>query len=191
MPAAMTRSISERRDYLIAGLAALAVAIHVLEAAVPSPVPGIKPGLANVVTLVALLRHGWVVAAWVSVLRVLVGSLLLGTFLGPAFFLSATGAGAALAVLVLPLLLPPATLSAVGLGVLAALAHMSAQIALAYAWLIPHPAILKLAPILLTTSLLSGLLGGIIAHAVLLRLRDERLDGRDVDRGGRRPLAHD
>ena len=46
-----------REDRLIAGYAALAIVIHVLEAGFPSPVPGVKPGLANVVTLIVLLRR--------------------------------------------------------------------------------------------------------------------------------------
>ncbi|WP_455210574.1 Gx transporter family protein, partial [Kaarinaea lacus] len=63
---------SRHEDYIIAGLAALAITIHVAESALPSPLPGVKPGLANVVTLVALLMFGWRVAAWEAFLRVLV-----------------------------------------------------------------------------------------------------------------------
>jgi uncharacterized membrane protein len=54
--------------------------------------PGIKPGLANIVTLIVLARYGWVAAAWVSGLRIFAGSLLLGYFLSPGFFMSLTGA---------------------------------------------------------------------------------------------------
>ncbi|MGI9264582.1 MAG: Gx transporter family protein, partial [Gammaproteobacteria bacterium] len=57
---------SNREDRLVAGFAALAIAIHILEASFPSPLPGVKPGLANVVTLVVFLRHGFAIAAWVS-----------------------------------------------------------------------------------------------------------------------------
>jgi len=72
-------------DYRIARLAAAAIALTVAEAAIPLPLPGIKPGLANIVTLIVLWRYGWRDAAWVSLLRVLAGSLLLGQFLAPAF----------------------------------------------------------------------------------------------------------
>jgi uncharacterized membrane protein len=54
--------------------------------------PGVKPGLANIVTLIVLARYGWVAAAWVSGLRVFAGGLLLGYFLSPGFFMSLTGA---------------------------------------------------------------------------------------------------
>ena len=53
-------------DHRIAWLAALAITIHIVESALPSPLPGVKPGLANVVTIVVLWRYGWAAAAWVS-----------------------------------------------------------------------------------------------------------------------------
>lgn len=154
-------------DRLIAGFAGLAIAIHLLEAAFPSPLPGVKPGLANVVTLVVLLRYGWTAAAWVTALRVLAGSLLLGSFLSPTFVMSACGAAAALAALGLGLRLPGRGLSAVGLGVLAALAHMGAQIVAARYLFVGHAALLALVPPLLTAALVFGLVSGIIAHTVL------------------------
>ena len=38
-------------DHHIAKLAAIAIALHMVEAVIPSPIPGVKPGLANIVTL--------------------------------------------------------------------------------------------------------------------------------------------
>jgi hypothetical protein len=80
-------------DRLVIGLAALAVALHVIEAAIPSPLPGIRPGMANLITLLAFFRYGWRIACWITVLRVIGGSLLIGTFLTPTFILSVAGAG--------------------------------------------------------------------------------------------------
>lgn len=165
---------SSRDDRLIAGFAALAIAIHILEAAFPSPLPGVKPGLANVVTLVVFLRHGWRMACWVSVLRVLVGSLLIGTFLSPTFMLSATGALMALLALGAARVLSGNTVGPVGYSILAALAHMSGQVLVAWKVFIPHPAILGLAPILLTAALIFGTVSGIIAAAVLRILQSPK-----------------
>lgn len=154
-------------DRLIAGFAALAIAIHILEAAFPSPLPGVKPGLANVITLIVYLRHGLRVAAWVAALRVLVGSLLVGTFLSPTFVLSATGAVTALVTLGAIGHLAGRHIGPMGLSVSAAIAHMSGQITVAYLLFIPHPALLKLVPVLLTAALLFGTVSGIIAGIVL------------------------
>ncbi len=167
-------------DRRIAWLAALAVAIHLLEAGFPSPLPGIKPGLANVVTVASLLLFGWRTAAWVGLLRVLAGSLLLGTFLSPTFFLSLGGAGGSLLAMGLPALLPRHWTGPLGYSVLGALGHMGAQFGIAYALFIPHPGLLRLLPPFLAAALLFGLLGGIIAHAML-----QFLDGTDHVRAAR------
>ncbi|RRQ22196.1 Gx transporter family protein [Thiohalobacter thiocyanaticus] len=154
-------------DHRIAWLAALAIAIHVLEAAIPSPVPGLKPGLANLVTLLALLAFGWRTAVWVSLLRVLVGSLILGSFLTPTFMLSLAGALASLLALGLGRALGRHWLGPLGLSLLAALGHISGQFLLAYALFIPHPGLWHLFPPLLTAALIFGILNGIIANLAL------------------------
>jgi heptaprenyl diphosphate synthase len=164
----------DREDRLVAGYAALAIVIHVLEAGFPSPIPGVKPGLANVVTLIVLLRHSLRLAIWVALLRVLVGSLLVGSFMAPGFWLSAAGAVASLAALALATLwnraLPVLRLSALGLSVIAALAHMAGQFVLAWGWFVPHAGLLRLLPLLMSAALLFGLVTGAAAAALLRRL---------------------
>jgi heptaprenyl diphosphate synthase len=163
-----------REDHLVAWLAALAITIHIAESALPSPLPGVKPGLANVVTLVVLARYGFRVAVWVALLRVLVGSLLLGTLFSPTFFLSLSGALASLAVLGVAAgwsaRLPAWGLGPVGYGVLAAMAHMAGQFLTAYVLFIPHPGLFTLLPVLMTLSVPLGLVSGMIALAVIKRL---------------------
>ncbi|MDA1107576.1 MAG: Gx transporter family protein [Proteobacteria bacterium] len=170
MPRKLTTT---RDDHLIAWLTALAVTIHIAESALPSPLPGIKPGLANVVTIAVLIRYGWRMAAWVTLLRVLVSSLLLGSFLSPTFVLSLSGALCSALVLALTYIvaqrLPGAGLSALGYSVLAALAHMAGQFAVAYALFIPHPALLHLLPVLMSAAVIFGAVSGIIAQAMLTK----------------------
>jgi heptaprenyl diphosphate synthase len=89
-------------DHRIAQLAAAAIGLSLIDAAIPMPLPGVKPGLANIVTLIVLARYGWVAAAWVSGLRVFAGSLLLGYFLSPGFFMSLSGALCSLLTLAWP-----------------------------------------------------------------------------------------
>ena len=56
----MTASVTELRvtaeDRRVAWLATAAVGLALVDAAIPSPLPGVKPGLANIVTLVVLVR---------------------------------------------------------------------------------------------------------------------------------------
>ncbi len=180
----MASATDPNQDDMIAGFAALAIVIHILEAGLPFPVPGIKPGLANVVTLVVIARHGWATAAWVVALRVLVSALLLGTFLTPTFLLSAGGAVASLAGLALLHLINRGCrrriFSVYGMGMISACLHISGQFVLAYHLFVPHPGLLNLLPILAAASLLFGLSTGWLAQAILRRMpappeRDSRV----------------
>ena len=71
--------------YRIALLAGYAIGIHSFERLLPTPVPWLRVGLANIITLVTLLLYGIRPAVMVTLIRVTVVSLFAGTFLGPAF----------------------------------------------------------------------------------------------------------
>lgn len=144
-------------------MAALALGLSVLEAAIPSPLPGVKPGLANIVTLIVLARYGWRTAAWVSLLRVVGGSLLFGNFLAPGFFLSFGGALCSLLVLAAGQYLPARWFGAVSNSILAAFAHIAGQLLVVYLWLIPHAGIAYLIPVFAIAALLFGTVNGLIA----------------------------
>jgi len=165
----------DRTDHRIAWLAALAITIHIAESALPNPLPGVKPGLANVVTIAVLCLYGWRMAAWVSLLRVLVGSLLLGTFLSPTFVLSLAGALASITTLgaasaLSAHLLPGRGLGPAGYSLLAAMAHIAGQFYSAYWLFIPHAALFTLLPVLMTLAVILGLINGIITRTMLQRL---------------------
>jgi heptaprenyl diphosphate synthase len=155
------------RDRRLARYAAAAIAASLIEAAIPSPLPGVKPGLANIVILIVLARHGWRDAAWVSVLRVIAGSLLAGQFLAPGFFLAATGALVSLAVLGALQALPWRWLGPVGRSVAAAFAHIGGQLVLARLWLVPHDGLFNLAPVFFAAALLFGIVNGVVADRLL------------------------
>jgi heptaprenyl diphosphate synthase len=167
----MTRSVIElpvsADDRRIARLAALAIGLSLAEAAIPSPVPGVKPGLANIVVLLVLLQFGWRAAAWVSALRVLAGGLLLGSLFAPGFWLSAAGALTSLLVLGLARHLPSRHFGPVSLSVLAAFGHIGGQLALAGWWLLPGAALIKLLPVFAAAALIFGAVNGIIVARLL------------------------
>ncbi len=168
-----------REDHRVAWLTALAIAIHVAEAALPSPLPGVKPGLANVITVVVLMQFGWRMAVWVALLRVLIGSLVVGTFLSPTFVLSLSGALASVAVLVLARKAPGIEFGPIGYSVLAAMAHMAGQFFCAYYLFIGHPALFALLPVLMTAALAFGLVSGKIA-GTLARISRQAANGYSV-----------
>ncbi|MBA1148367.1 Gx transporter family protein [Ectothiorhodospiraceae bacterium WFHF3C12] len=165
---AATHLHATREDMRVAYLAALAIVIHVVEAGLPSPLPGIKPGLANIVTVLVLMCFGLRTAAWVTLLRVVAGSLVVGSFLSPTFLMSFSGAVAALLALAAGGLVPG--MGAVGYSVLAGMAHMATQFSVAYLLFVPHPALWAMFPVFMTASVGFGVINGIIAAAILGRI---------------------
>jgi heptaprenyl diphosphate synthase len=173
----MTRSTTEASntveirttgdDHRIAKLAALAIGLHIAEAIIPSPLPGVKPGIANIVTLYVLYRFDFATAAWVSLLRVFASSLLMGNFLSPTFVLSLAGAVSSLFTLALGAKLPKRWFSPISLSILAAFAHIAGQLMVVRLWLIPHAGIAYLIPVFAAAALIFGLVNGLIAVKLL------------------------
>ena len=154
-------------DHRIAKLAAFAIALHMVEAVIPSPLPGVKPGLANIVTLYVLLQYDFATAAWVSILRVFASSLLMGQFLSPTFALSLSGALLSLSVLWLAQHLPRRYFSAVTLSILAAFAHIAGQLIVVRLWLIPHASVAYLIPVFAAAALCFGVINGLITAKLI------------------------
>jgi heptaprenyl diphosphate synthase len=158
-----------RRTSFLGVLVALALALHLLESQIPSPLPWVRPGLANLMTLIAVLVVGWRAGLLVAVLRVGIGSLLLGGFLGPAFTLSLAGAVASTLVMALMArgawrLWSPLAVSAAG-----AVAHGAAQLLVLTTFLLRSGDLPWLLPWVLAPSLVAGVATGLLANLVLLR----------------------
>lgn len=106
----MTRSIIKIKttllDHQIAQLSAIAIGLSLIESVLPSPMPGVKPGIANIITLYAMYRFNFRTAIWVSILRVFATSLMLGQFLSPTFMLSLAGSLLSLLTLYFSIKLP-------------------------------------------------------------------------------------
>jgi heptaprenyl diphosphate synthase len=158
----------------IAFLVSCASALQVAESLIPSPFPGIRLGLANMVTLVALIRMGFGAALEITLLRTVVSSFILGTFLSPAFFLSASGGLASTAVMGAWLALSGSSarfrMSMIGLSLWGAVTHNLVQILLVYAFLVKHPSVFYLAPWLGISSVVTGWITGLVAVKVCIRL---------------------
>ncbi len=164
-----TQLHTSAEDHRIAKLAAFAIALHMVEAVIPSPLPGVKPGLANIVTLYVLYQYGFATAAWVSILRVFASSLLLGQFLTPTFLLSLTGALLSLAALWLAKHMPKTWFGPVSLSLFAAFAHIAGQLMVVRLWLIPHAGLAYLVPVFALAALIFGLINGLITAQLLLQ----------------------
>jgi heptaprenyl diphosphate synthase len=138
-----------------------------VESAFPSPLPGVKPGIANIITLYVLKRYGIGTATWVSILRVFASSLLLGQFLTPTFLLSISGAALSLLALALADRLPHRYFSVVSISILAAFAHIAGQLMVVRLLLIPHASVVVLIPVFALAALFFGLINGLITAKLL------------------------
>ncbi len=158
---------------VIALLVGLGVVLHRLEALLPLPTPWVKLGLANIMTLIALVFLGFRAAVEVTLLRVLLGSVLGGTFLSPTFFLSLAGGLASVAVMGLLYREGRRAFSLVGISVAAAYAHTTAIFICVFYLFIHQGAFFNLLPVFLTFSLISGILTGLLANNITRHLTND------------------
>ena len=152
---------------LCAVLAALALGLSTLEGLFPVslliPLPGVKLGLANIVTVFALYRLGARAALAILVTRCLLGGLFAGNL--SAMLFSLLGGVTAMLVMILLQRLPRLSVYGVSLG--GAAAHNVGQMAAAVITL-GSTMVLGYLPFLLAVSLVTGTLTGFVT-ALLLR----------------------
>ena len=157
------------KDQAIAFYAAVAVSLSLIDLGIPTPIPGIKPGIANIAILICMVRLGFKAALSVTFLRVLTTGLLVGTLFAPTFWLSLSGGIVSVFALKLCSLFPQKYLSVVSYSIVAAFAHMGTQIAMVSLWLIPFEAIYKMIPVFALFALLTGTINGLAALFILNR----------------------
>ncbi len=162
-----------RRQTRLLALLALASALHVFESALPGLGPWFKPGLANIVTLLALAGLGWRAALVVGIGRIVVGAFFIGTLLTPTFIISlGAGAAASLGMIAAFRLMPG--ISLIGASLIGASLHMSAQFAIVESLFIRHPALWQALPPMLLLALATGWLNGGLARYIAARMSWER-----------------
>ncbi len=158
---------------LMALLTAIALTIFVVENQLPAPVPipGVKLGLANIITLVTMLLLGKKEAGAVLLVRVLMGAM----FAGSPSTLLFSAAGGALAWLVMCL-----TVGLFGekqlwiVSALAGLAHNAGQL-LTCALVVKTPGVFAYAPILAVSGVITGVFTGLAAMYLIRALRNMRI----------------
>jgi heptaprenyl diphosphate synthase len=158
--------------YRIALLSAYAIGLHGLESLLPSPVPWLKFGLANIITLITLMLYGFRAAIMVTLIRVLISSLLFGTFPGPAFILSLGGGVVSTTAMAAVLSVSRGLFSAVGLSLIGAFFHNMTQLFLAYFLLVQRiEPILFITPLIMLIGTLTGLLNGTVSELVIRKVK--------------------
>lgn len=156
-------NLSTRTLVRIALLTAIALSLFVVEAQLPPlvPLPGVKLGLANIITLIALFWLGRPQALTV-LLRIFLGAIYTGSFLTLAY----SFAGGLLSFAFLALFLPTFSPRALWIpSILSSMAHQTGQILCAIG-LTGTPEILAYLPPLLLVGSVTGLFTGLVAQAL-------------------------
>ncbi len=153
---------------LCAVLTSLAIALSIFERLIPLnlfiPVPGVKLGLANVVTMFALIKLSKSHALLILFARTSMTALLVGTF--TSYMMSLTGALFAFLILIALNPLYEKYVSIYGMSIAAAGFHNIGQVVIA-CFMLNSVNIITYLPFLLIISIISGLITGQITRLTL------------------------
>ena len=147
---------------------ALAMICSYIEMLIPFNfgIPGVKLGLTNIVVVLMLYTIGTREAIMVSVLRILLMGILFGNVTSIVYSL----AGGILSFLVMAILKKTGQLGCISVSVAGGISHNIGQI-LAAAVVVNSFSILYYLPVLLIAGVVTGLLIGILAQELIVRLK--------------------
>ncbi len=156
-------------------LTTIALTIFIVEARIPAlaPIPGMKLGLANIVTVWAMFTLGSGETAMILLARILLGSLFSGSMMSLIYSLS----GGFLCFLVSLLFRRLVTAKQIWVvSILGAMAHNVGQL-LAATVVMGTGTVWYYAPVLMISGLITGTLTGLAAQFLYIRLKDANFVG--------------
>ncbi len=150
-------------------LVALATVLSILENQLPIPRPlWLKLGLANVITLVALVMYGTRAALTVACMRALLAGIFGALPMLPFSFSAAVTSSLSMGALYR---VSGRRLSIIGLSVSGAVVHNLTQLLVAYFVMsLNRASVLALVPILILAAVVAGVVTGFIARHLIRRL---------------------
>lgn len=168
--------MTTRKSVILAFLIAVGILLQLLESFVPvvMVVPGFKIGLANLVSVFALMVYDKKSMWIVSLCRIVLSALLQGTIFGISFWLSLTGG--LFALVLMSIGYRSHLFSIYGISILGAAGHSIGQV-LMVTWIYQQYFMQLYLPILLALSIVSGLVIAIIAQKMIERLKGKVLYG--------------
>lgn len=160
-------AVKTRKLTLLALLSAIALTIFMVEAQIPAlvPIPGVKLGLANIVTVFAVFALGPKEGAAVLFVRIFLGAVFAGNF--STIFYSAAGGMCAIGVTILLKKVLTGQQLWVA-GCLGAVAHSIGQMAMAIL-LTGTPSLAVYLPVMTAVSIVTGLFTGLCAQFLVNR----------------------
>lgn len=149
----------------MAMLTAISMIVFLIEAQIPLPfaIPGVKLGIANVITLYAIWTLGWKEAGAILIIRIFLGNVIAGNVMAMAYSL----AGGLLCWVIMSLLKPIMKRSQIWImSILGAIGHNAGQLAVAIA-ISGTAAMAWYAPVLLVAGIITGAFTGYLTQILL------------------------
>ncbi len=120
-----------RKNRELTLLVLIATIFGILDGIIPKPVPFMKLGLANIVSVITIVRFGLLRTIELNLLRVFAVALVTGMLTTPTFLLSLAGALFSALAMGLVYKLKPSVFSVVGLSVIGAVSSLWIQLLVA------------------------------------------------------------
>ncbi|MBU5677697.1 Gx transporter family protein [Alkaliphilus sp. MSJ-5] len=164
--------MNTRKMVHLAMLTSVGLALHIIESMIPNPftafAPGAKLGLANIVGLITLAIYGIKYALAVNILRSFIGGLASGAVISMMYSM----AGALVSTILMWAMYKffRKYFSLIGVSIFGALGHNMAQLTVA-SMIIKNPKIFAYLPILMLTSIFTGIFIGITANYTLSKTK--------------------
>lgn len=161
-------SRSSAKNVAVTGVfIALAMVFSYIETFIPINigVPGVKLGLANIVTIVVLHKLGAGRAVLVSLIRIVLSAMLFGNMTVMLYSL----AGAMVSLLIMAILCKLKFFSIAGISIAGGVAHNMGQLILAM-FMLSDQHVLYYAPVLIISGTIAGIVTGILAVAITYRV---------------------
>lgn len=159
-----------RMMVLLAILLSQALVLSIVESWIllPIPIPGVKLGLANIITMIVIMFFGYREALLLVLLRTAISSIYGGGFL--VFLFSVTGGVLSASVMAFLYKRLSKTFSTVGISVAGAITHNIGQLLIA-SLILKELLIITYLPILLIAGVITGLFVGFCSNILATALR--------------------
>lgn len=158
--------MERKRLYLIINLSMLTVIgliIWTLEEFIPRPLPFIKFGFANLVSLVVLLLYGYKEALVVTFLRILLANIITGKVGTPSILISLSAGLVSISVVAFYYYIQDGVFSLIGLSILGAFFHNIVQFGVVSLVITMKRQIFYLFPFFAVSSIITGGIVGLLA----------------------------
>ena len=166
--------MSTRKIIFLSLMISISIVLSIIESSVSTFIftfPGMKLGLANIMTMVVLFTMGRKEGSLVVIFRIFIIGLIYSGLFTPTFWISLSGGTFALLVLII---LKGSKLSIYTISVLASLMHMVGQI-IAAIIVVKTQALIYYLPYMILISIPTGLITGYLAIKIISKLKDRIL----------------